>query len=134
MPFDHAVPARCTRLAAAAKDWTLLNMCVAQLYIASLVCLLGKCKQLCFDSDLAHRHGDVEATEDFLAIGKDVNMVDADQRTPLHYAVAYAQHEVFDLLVGAGANLNVVVGPCSASKTHLPAIAVQAEAQQGKAQ
>ena len=70
----------------------------------------------------------MEATEDFLAVGKDVNMVDADQRTPLHYAVAYAQHEVFDLLVGAGANLNVVVGPYSARKLLLPAKAVQAEA------
>ena len=58
----------------------------------------------------------MEATEDFIAIGKDVNMVDADQRTPLHYAVAYAQHEVFDELVKAGAKLNVVVRPNKAQQ------------------
>ena len=51
----------------------------------------------------------MEATEDFLAVGRDVNGVDADQRTALHYAVAYQHREVFDVLVTAGAKVNAVV-------------------------
>lgn len=43
--------------------------------------------------------------EDFLAIGKDVNMADEQKRTSLHYAVAYAQMEVFEALLEAGADL-----------------------------
>ena len=35
------------------------------------------------------RYGDTEAVEDFLAIGKDVNRRDEQQRTAMHYAVAY---------------------------------------------
>jgi len=42
----------------------------------------------------AARYGDLEAVEDFLAIGKDVNERDADERTPLHYAVAFGSGEV----------------------------------------
>ncbi len=52
----------------------------------------------------AARYGDIEAVEDFLAIGKDVNARDSSQRTPLHYAIAFgkgtAGEEIFDLLVG----------------------------------
>lgn len=43
--------------------------------------------------------GDLEAVEDFIAIGKDVNMCDAEQRTPLHYAAAHDHaHVVRELL------------------------------------
>ena len=51
------------------------------------------------------RYGDTEAVEDFLAIGKDVNMVDDQLRTALHYAVAYAQMEAFEALLQGGADL-----------------------------
>lgn len=53
----------------------------------------------------AARYGDIEAVEDFLAIGKDVNARDSSQRTPIHYAIAFgkgsAGEEVFDLLIEA---------------------------------
>ena len=58
---------------------------------------------------LLRRHGDVEATEDFLAVGKDVNGVDADQRSALHYAVAYQHQAVVDVLLASGAKINAVV-------------------------
>lgn len=35
------------------------------------------------------RAGDVEAVEDFVAIGKDINEQDGEGRSALHYAVAY---------------------------------------------
>eukprot|EP00955_Chlamydomonas_euryale_P105159 365619-Chlamydomonas_euryale.AAC.1 len=38
----------------------------------------------------AAKYGDMEAVEDFLAIGRDVNSADDEKRTPLHYACAYA--------------------------------------------
>ncbi|KAL3131959.1 hypothetical protein ABBQ38_007655 [Trebouxia sp. C0009 RCD-2024] len=53
----------------------------------------------------AARYGDLEATEDFIAIGKDVNAADPDGRTPLHYAVAYDQQDVMRALIDASANL-----------------------------
>ena len=53
----------------------------------------------------AARYGDIEAVEDFLAIGKDVNARDSSQRTPVHYAIAFgkgsAGEEIFDLLIDA---------------------------------
>ncbi|CAL6366919.1 unnamed protein product [Bathycoccus prasinos] len=53
----------------------------------------------------AARYGDIEAVEDFLAIGKDVNARDSSQRTPIHYAIAFgkgsAGEEIFDLLIDA---------------------------------
>ena len=52
-----------------------------------------------------YRYGDLEAAEDFIAIGKDVNAADPDGRTPLHYAVAYNQHDVLKVLIDASANL-----------------------------
>ena len=36
----------------------------------------------------------MEAAEDFVAIGKDVNEGDKDQRTPLHYSIAYNHFQV----------------------------------------
>lgn len=51
------------------------------------------------------RYGDLEAAEDFIAIGRDVNAADPDGRTPLHYAVAYNQHDVLAALIDASANL-----------------------------
>lgn len=55
----------------------------------------------------ACRHGDVEATEDFIAVGKDVNMQDAEGRTPLHYAAAHNHTRVAKVLTDAGANTEV---------------------------
>ena len=40
----------------------------------------------------AARYGDVEAVEDFIAIGKDVNARDSSERTPLHYESSPAIH------------------------------------------
>ncbi|KAK9816856.1 hypothetical protein WJX72_006215 [[Myrmecia] bisecta] len=51
----------------------------------------------------AAKYGDQEAVEDFIAIGKDVNMTDAEKRTPLHYSVAYCHINVFDELLSNGA-------------------------------
>ena len=51
------------------------------------------------------RYGDLEAAEDFIAIGRDVNAADPDGRTPLHYAVAYNQHALLHALIQASANL-----------------------------
>eukprot|EP00208_Stichococcus_sp_RCC1054_P004604 CAMPEP_0206135758 /NCGR_PEP_ID=MMETSP1473-20131121/1028_1 /ASSEMBLY_ACC=CAM_ASM_001109 /TAXON_ID=1461547 /ORGANISM="Stichococcus sp, Strain RCC1054" /LENGTH=410 /DNA_ID=CAMNT_0053527835 /DNA_START=228 /DNA_END=1461 /DNA_ORIENTATION=+ len=53
----------------------------------------------------AAKYGDVEATEDFIAIGHDVNAPDAEGRTPLHYAVAYRHMEVAQNLLNASCNL-----------------------------
>eukprot|EP01024_Parvocaulis_polyphysoides_P018363 TRINITY_DN1813_c0_g1_i1.p1 TRINITY_DN1813_c0_g1~~TRINITY_DN1813_c0_g1_i1.p1 ORF type:complete len:335 (-),score=60.08 TRINITY_DN1813_c0_g1_i1:306-1196(-) len=56
----------------------------------------------------AAKLGDMEALEDFLAVGKDVNCTDEEGRTPLHYAVAYNKAECVAFLVGAGASLEAV--------------------------
>ena len=57
----------------------------------------------------AARYGDVEAVEDFIAIGKDINARDSSSRTPIHYAIAFgkgdAGEEIFNLLLEAGADL-----------------------------
>ncbi len=47
--------------------------------------------------------------EDFIAVGKDVNESDEENRTPLHYAVAYNHAEIVDELVANGANLEAQV-------------------------
>ena len=48
----------------------------------------------------AARYGDVEAVEDFIAVGKDVNARDSSQRTPLHYAIAFGKGEVGEEIFG----------------------------------
>jgi ankyrin repeat protein len=53
------------------------------------------------------RYGDLEACEDFIAIGRDVNAADAENRTPLHYAVAYNHPDILEALLEAGADLEV---------------------------
>ncbi|DBB16177.1 hypothetical protein WJX82_007690 [Trebouxia sp. C0006] len=53
----------------------------------------------------AAKFGDLEAAEDFIAIGKDVNEQDRDGRTPLHYAVAHDKRDVLKALISASANL-----------------------------
>ncbi len=55
------------------------------------------------------RYGDLEAVEDFIAVGKDVNESDEEDRTPLHYAVAYNHAEIVDELIANGANLEAQV-------------------------
>ena len=47
--------------------------------------------------------------EDFIAVGKDVTESDEENRTPLHYAVAYNHAEIVDELVANGANLEAQV-------------------------
>lgn len=42
----------------------------------------------------AARYGDLEAVEDFIAIGKEVTTADKEGRTPLHYAAAIDHVEV----------------------------------------
>lgn len=61
---------------------------------------VGVCGCMC-------RHGDVEAAEDFIAVGKDVNMQDAEGRSPLHYAAAHNHTRVAKVLTEAGANTEV---------------------------
>ncbi len=57
----------------------------------------------------AARYGDIEAVEDFIAIGKDINARDSSSRTPIHYAIAFGKgdtgEEIFNLLLEAGADL-----------------------------
>ena len=55
------------------------------------------------------RHGDLEATEDLLAVKKNVDQRDAEQRTPLHYAIAYNHPDVMQELLDAGADLTATV-------------------------
>jgi ankyrin repeat protein len=54
------------------------------------------------------RFGDVEAAEDFIAVGKDVNMQDDEGRTPLHYAAAHNNTRIAQLLVDSKADLEKV--------------------------
>jgi len=57
----------------------------------------------------AARYGDLEAVEDFIAVGKDVNARDSSARTPLHYAIAFGKGDageaIFAALLGAGSDL-----------------------------
>lgn len=55
----------------------------------------------------AAKAGDLEAVEDFVAIGRDVNEVDEGLRTPLHFAVAYGHTAVAQELLNSGANIEV---------------------------
>ena len=59
----------------------------------------------------AARWGDVEAVEDFIAVGKDVNQADKEGRRPLHFAVAFGRGEpgvqiVEALLAAKGLDIN----------------------------
>jgi ankyrin repeat protein len=47
----------------------------------------------------------VEAVEDFIAIGKDVNAADAEARTPLHFACGLGSGEIVGALLEAGSAL-----------------------------
>ena len=63
----------------------------------SLLCVIIPSKLLC-----CCRHGDIEAVEDFIAIGRDINEKDKDGRTPLHYAGELFQTFVQDVcLIGS---------------------------------
>jgi len=53
----------------------------------------------------ACKFGDLEAAEDFIAIGKDINMTDSEGRTPLHFASAYDRRQVVCQLIEVDANL-----------------------------
>lgn len=53
----------------------------------------------------AAKYGDLEAVEDFLAIGKDASSADNEQRTPLHWAAGMGHAEVAALLLKEGAAL-----------------------------
>lgn len=55
----------------------------------------------------------MEAVQDFVAIGRDVNEQDEGGRSPLHYAVAYAHADIVDELLEAGASLAAQVGAVS---------------------
>jgi len=55
----------------------------------------------------AARYGDVEAVEDFCAIGK-ADMVDDEGRTALHWAVAYDQGAAAGALIENGVDVNAV--------------------------
>ena len=54
----------------------------------------------------AHRVGDLEAIEDYCAIGKG-GLQDEEQRGALHYAVAYDHPDAVQALLAAGAALEV---------------------------
>lgn len=56
----------------------------------------------------AAKYGDLEATEDLIAVRKDVNQRDAEQRTPLHYAIAYNHPDIMQELLDAGADLTAL--------------------------
>lgn len=56
----------------------------------------------------AAKAGDLEAVEDFIAIGRDVNEADAGGRTPLHYAAGVGAADVARELLAAGASLTAV--------------------------
>ena len=55
------------------------------------------------------RYGDLEATEDLIAVKKDVNIRDAEKRTPLHYSIAYGHQDIMHQLLDAGADITALV-------------------------
>ena len=63
----------------------------------------------------AAKYGDIEAIEDFIAIGKDVNMKDEEQRSPLHFAAGTGNTEICKILIESGAELE-----CRDSKGNTP--------------
>lgn len=56
----------------------------------------------------AAKYGDLEAVEDFVAVGKDVNETDDLGRTPLHFAVAYDHTEIVQELLANKADVNKI--------------------------
>lgn len=54
----------------------------------------------------AAKAGDLEAVEDFVAIGRDVDETDEGGRTPLHFAVAYGHVAVARELLSSGASVD----------------------------
>ncbi len=54
----------------------------------------------------AAERGDVERVEALLDGGLDVNIVDANQMTPLHHAAMHAREKVIQALVDRGADVN----------------------------
>jgi len=54
----------------------------------------------------AAKYGDLEATEDYIAIGRDVNEGDGESRTPLHFASGAGHVEICKLLLEEGANVD----------------------------
>lgn len=55
----------------------------------------------------AAKYGDIEAIEDFLAVGKAGDR-DDNERTALHYAVAYDKRDAVDALLQGGIDVNAV--------------------------
>ena len=56
----------------------------------------------------AAKAGDLEAVEDYIAIGRDVNEADQGGRTPLHFAAGVGACDVARELLAAGASLTAV--------------------------
>ena len=83
---------------------------VGNVVLAVTRCLILSAAEggLAFEA-LMHRYGDLEAVEDFIAVGKDVNESDQDGRTALHYAVAYNYADIAAELISNGASLEVQV-------------------------
>lgn len=71
----------------------------------TLLCCAIASKHRCSKWPVHCRHGDLEAAEDFLAVGKDVNMQDDEGRTPLHYAAAHDNTRIAQTLVDNKADL-----------------------------
>ena len=75
----------------------------------------------------AARTGEIEAVQDFLRSGVDVNDSDRSNWTPLMYAAWKGQVEVVRMLVGAGANVDADAHSLTAlmwacSQGHLPVV------------
>jgi len=56
----------------------------------------------------ASKFGDLDAVEDFIAIGKDVNLQDELGRSPLHFACAHDHMDIVKELIANKANVNIV--------------------------
>jgi len=54
----------------------------------------------------AAKYGDMEAIEDYIAIGRDVNEGDKEGRTPLHFASGGGHFEIAQALIEAGASVD----------------------------
>ena len=58
----------------------------------------------------AIREGDIEAVQQHLVAGADVNAKDEEGLTPLHLAASWGHKEVAELLIDNGADVNVKSG------------------------